>query len=258
MNKSIEQDNKHPSLENLIISENLGIETLHPGGLDITTELAELCNIAKGIKVLDVASGTGESIIYLVNKFDCVGNGIDNSSYMIERSKNKVKDKNIDVKFTIGDTHNLPFEDNYFDVVICECTMCIFNKEKAIDEMLRVVKPRGYIGIHDICWKKDTPQYLKTKLMEIEGEIPETLDEWKSIFSRAGLKNIKAIDKSYIIPSWIKNNKKEIGIKGQFKIFKKVFSKWGFRGIKNIIDTEKIFKSKFTGYGIIIGNKTNN
>ena len=94
--------------------------------------------------------------------------------------------------------------------------------------------------------------------MEIEGEIPETLDEWKSIFVRVGLKNIKAIDKSHIIPSWIKNNKKEIGIKGQFKIFRKVFNKWGFRGIKNIIDTEKIFKSKYTGYGIIVGNKTNN
>ena len=95
MNKLIEYKNKHPSLENLIISENLGIETLHPGGLDITTELAELCNISKGVKLLDVASGTGESIIYLVDKFDCVGSGIDNSSYMIERSKNKVKNKNI-------------------------------------------------------------------------------------------------------------------------------------------------------------------
>ena len=102
MNK-LEKDNKYPSLENLIISENLGIEILHPGGLDITTELAELCNISNGIKVLDVASGTGESIIYLVEKFDCIGNGIDNSSYMIERSKNKVKDKNIDVKFAIGE-----------------------------------------------------------------------------------------------------------------------------------------------------------
>ena len=250
--------NTHPSLENLIESENIGIESLHPGGLETTKELADLCKVTENSRLLDVASGTGESIIYLVDKFDCVGIGIDNSSYMIERSKNKVKNQNIDVEFIIGDSHNLPFEDNYFDVIICECTMCIFDKEKAIDEMIRVIKPGGYIGMHDICWKIDTPQYLKTKLMEIEGEIPETLDEWKSIFVRAGLKNIKAIDKSHIIPSWIKNNKKEIGIKGQFKIFRKVFSKWGFRGIKNIIDTEKIFKSKFTGYGIIIGNKTNN
>ena len=57
MDKSIEPDNKHPSLENLIISENLGIETLHPGGLDITTELAELCNITKGVKVLELHQG---------------------------------------------------------------------------------------------------------------------------------------------------------------------------------------------------------
>ena len=258
MNKPREQNNKHPSLENIIISENLGIETLHPGKLDITTELAELCNIAKGVKVLDVASGTGESIIHLVEKFNCIGKGIDNSNFMIERSKNKAIDRNVDVEFVIGDIHNLPIEDNYFDIVICECTMCILDKEKAMNEMIRVVKPGGYIGMHDICWKTDTPEYMKTKLLEIEGEIPETLDEWKSIFVRAGLNNIKAIDKSHIIPYWIKNNKKEIGIKGQFKIFRKVFNKWGFRGIKNIIATEKIFKSKFTGYGIIIGNKTNN
>ena len=47
------QENRHPSLENLIISENLGVETLHPGGLNITTELAELCKLTDRKKVLD-------------------------------------------------------------------------------------------------------------------------------------------------------------------------------------------------------------
>ena len=97
--------------------------------------------------------------------------------------KNKVKNKNINVEFTIGDLHKLPFEDNYFDVIICECTMCIFDKEKAIDEMIRVVKPGGYIGMHDICWKTDTPQYLKIKLMEIEWIL--TTDGLKSRYQQA-------------------------------------------------------------------------
>jgi cyclopropane fatty-acyl-phospholipid synthase-like methyltransferase len=53
------------SLESLIENEDLGIEILHPGGLDITRELAGLCNIKENAFVLDVASGTGESACYL-------------------------------------------------------------------------------------------------------------------------------------------------------------------------------------------------
>ena len=48
------------SLERLLEDEDLGIEVLHPGGLDITRELASMCGIGKGTTVLDVATGTGE------------------------------------------------------------------------------------------------------------------------------------------------------------------------------------------------------
>jgi hypothetical protein len=36
----------------------LKLESLHPGGLELTRELAELCKIQKSAKVLDIASGT--------------------------------------------------------------------------------------------------------------------------------------------------------------------------------------------------------
>lgn len=36
------------SLEALIESEDVGLEILHPDGLEITGELAELCNIGIG------------------------------------------------------------------------------------------------------------------------------------------------------------------------------------------------------------------
>ena len=48
-----------PSLETLIEDLDLGLEVLHPGGLEITRELAQLCRIGRGARVLDVASGTG-------------------------------------------------------------------------------------------------------------------------------------------------------------------------------------------------------
>ncbi len=246
---------KRPSLENLIESEDVGLEILHPGGLEITRELAELCHIGKDTKVLEVASGTGESAFYLVRNFDCRIIGIDISDYMIERAKRKAMEKGVIIEFKKGDAHNLPFIDNTFDAVISECTTCLLNKERAIDEMVRVAKTGGYVGIHDICWNEGTPAHLKDRLAELEGERPETLTGWKNIFEKAGLKDVTIIDKSYLIKGWRKDIMKKIGIIKQIRIFVRIIKKWGLGGLDTVMESEKIFQSPYTGYGIIVGRK---
>ena len=60
-----------PSLENLVESGVLGVESLHPGGMTTTKELAELCRVNTNTSLLDVASGTGESTCFLVKTFGC-------------------------------------------------------------------------------------------------------------------------------------------------------------------------------------------
>ena len=96
---------KRLSLENLIESEDAGLEILHPGRLEITRELAELCHIGKDTSVLDVASGTGESAFYLAQNFGCRVIGIDISDYMIVRAKKKAIEKGIIIEFKKGDAH---------------------------------------------------------------------------------------------------------------------------------------------------------
>jgi len=245
----------HPSLENLIESEDIGLEVLHPGGLEITRELAELCRIQKNKKVLDVASGTGESACYIAENFGCEVVGVDTSEYMVERAKRKAMDRGLSIEFRKADAHNLPFKDNTFDVVISECTTCLLDKEKAISEMVRVVKSGGYVGIHDVCWREGTPEEVKHKLADIEGERPETLEGWKILFERAGLKEVIAIDKSHLMYGWGKEIKKKIGIVGQIKIFLKVIKNWGIPGYKAVRESERIFQSEHIGYGIIMGRK---
>ena len=44
------------SLEDLIESENIGIESLHPGGLETTKELEDLCKVTENSRLLDIAS----------------------------------------------------------------------------------------------------------------------------------------------------------------------------------------------------------
>jgi len=35
----------------------------------------------------------------------------------------------------------------------------------------------------------------------------------------------------------------------------KVFQKWGIKGVNTILESERIFKSPYIGYGIIVGRK---
>ncbi len=244
-----------PSLENLIEELNLNIETLHPGGLETTKQLADMCEIEENMRVLDVASGTGLSAIFLSENYDCSVTGIDHSEMMVKKARKKAKGREVDVEFTVADAHQLPFEDEYFDVVISECTLCLLEKEKVLDEMTRVVKEGGRVGIHDICWSEDADQSLKKSLAEIEGERPETKDGWIKLFQNAGLNEIEAKEEPDIMDDWMERMEREIGISGKLKIFIKVVKEWGFEGLKNIRKSEKIFEDPQTGYIIIVGRK---
>ncbi len=245
--------NKRPSLENIIESEDVCLEILHPGGLEITRELAQLCHIGKAIKVLDVGSGTGESAFFLVKYFNCHIIGMDISDRMIKRAKTKAIDHGVIIQFKKGDAHDLPFKDNTFDVVISECTTSILDKERAIDEMVRVVRSGGYVGIHDICWKKDVPE--RQRLAEIESRRPETLDGWKIQFEKAGLVDIMIEDRSNLIPEWEKDISENLGRIVRLKIFLKIIINWGIGGLRKVMESRRIFQGQHTGYGIIVGKK---
>lgn len=234
------------------MSEDLDLEVFHPGGLEITKELAELCHIGKDMEVLDVASGTGESACFLAKNFGCRVIGVEASDYLVKAAKKKVKERKLKIEFRKGDAHHLPFEANTFDVVISECAACLMGKKRSISEMVRVVKPEGYVGIHDLCWKEDTPEHLKQRLAGTEDEGPETLEGWKKLFEKAGLKDFATVDKAYLIPIWAKKIKRETGIMRQLKIVLKVLENWRASGYR---EPGQLLQSPYTGYGIIVGRK---
>ena len=246
---------KGASLEDLLETGLLQAEILHPGGLEITKELAELCQIGSGRRVLDVASGSGEAACFIAETFQATVVGVDGSEFMVERAREKAGQRKLSVEFQQSDAHNLPFADNTFDAVISECTTCILDKLRAIREMVRVTKPGGYVGIHDLCWKPHTTDHLKRRLAELESERPETLDGWKTLFQEAGLTNVVAVDKSPLIASWTKHVKKQLGLGGQLRLFLKVIRRWGFRGLLRVKESEGIFRSASMGYGLIVGKR---
>ncbi len=179
------------SIEPLVETMDLGIETLHPGGLKATREMAELAGIDKGSEVLDIASGTGAGACFLASTYGCLVSGIDLSQDMVARATRKAQKLRLDVEFTTGDAHQLPYEDDRFDVVVCECTLCFLDNERAIAEMVRVAKPGGRVAMHDLAWKEDAPAVLVEKLARLENEHPETFAGWKRLFETTGLEDYR-------------------------------------------------------------------
>ncbi|MFP4546356.1 MAG: SAM-dependent methyltransferase, partial [Methanomassiliicoccales archaeon] len=60
-----------------VLEEYLDIEVMHPGGLDITRELARMCDVGPSKRVLDNSAGTGESAIHLAETFGCEVVGVE-------------------------------------------------------------------------------------------------------------------------------------------------------------------------------------
>ena len=244
-----------PSLESLVEREDLGVETLHPGGLDITGELAGLCAIRPGTAVLEVASGTGESACFLAVRFGAHVVGLDRSQSMVSRSAEKVGAISPEVSLIRADAHHLPLPDNSFDVAIAECTLCLLEKARVIEEMTRVVRPGGRVGMHDLCWEADAPESLKRTLADIEGELPETLGGWAGLFRAAGLVEIRTIDKKNLIARWMRTERDQLGWSGQAAVAMRAIRRWGLGGLWTILRSERVFSSKHLGYCIVVGMK---
>lgn len=93
---------------------------------------------AHNVKVLDLCTGTGD-IAGFIDK-SCKVIGVDFSDKMLEIARKKYPW----VNFIEGDCTNLPFEDNYFDVVTISFGLRnIENYDNALDEIYRVLKPNG-------------------------------------------------------------------------------------------------------------------
>jgi len=235
-----------------------GLEILHPGGIEKTDEMARMCQIDKDKKILDIGCGKGVTACYLANKYRCNVAGVDLSERMVQYARKMAAIRGLArrVSFTTADAYSLPFHDESFDIVLAECTTVLLDKEKALSEFLRVTKPSGYIGDLEMTWQKPPPKELVEKVYDIwEGFTTMTLEEWKELYERTRVVDVKTIDFSETIPDMESAMKKELGIKGRIKMFCKLLSHPKLAKAMN--ESRKIFRDyvDYIGYGYVVGRK---
>ncbi len=97
-------------------------------------------------KILDIATGTGDLAVNMAATGAKEIIGLDISPGMLEVGKKKIEDKKLGniIKMVVGDSENLPFDDNTFDAITVAFGVRNFeNLQKGLKEIFRVLKPGG-------------------------------------------------------------------------------------------------------------------
>ena len=97
--------------------------------------------------ILDLGCGNGNVLDALAKCTDSKLFGLDLSENMINEAKKRLND---DIELKIGDSENSPYEDNKFDVVICNASFHHYiHPKKVLNEIKHVLTPNGIFILGD-------------------------------------------------------------------------------------------------------------
>ena len=119
---------------------------------DLRKFTPEFSHMKAGDKVIDVCCGTGAQVLEY-GRHGIIATGIDSSQDMLKiATRNRMRQKAVNVSFQLADAANLPFSDGYFDYATV--SFGLHDKKKPIryqiiSEMKRIVKQDGALILID-------------------------------------------------------------------------------------------------------------
>ncbi len=127
-------------------------ESFHPGGAALTAATIADLGLTPGARVLDVACGTGLTTLALAREHGASAVGIDLGADNLAQARARGESDALDVTFVHGDAAELPFDDDSFDAVTCECALSTFDDNKGVlAEIARVTRRGGRLGLSDMA-----------------------------------------------------------------------------------------------------------
>lgn len=124
--------------------------------------------IRPGERVVDVGSGAGMDSLIAARKVAPGGQvvGVDMTPAMLEKARRAAAETDLDtVEFRQGYGEDLPVPDGWADVVISNGVLNLMpDKNAALKEMARVLKPTGRLQIADILVEKEVPDSAREQI----------------------------------------------------------------------------------------------
>lgn len=132
--------------------------------LPLGPTLVDACGIGKGVRVLDVAAGTGNASIPAAERgAEVIASDL--TPELLDAGRARAESQGIELEWVVADAENLPFDDESFDVVMSSIGAMFAPRHQAVaDELVRVCRPGGKIGL--LSW---TPEGMLGALFRTIG-----------------------------------------------------------------------------------------
>jgi ubiquinone/menaquinone biosynthesis C-methylase UbiE len=158
--------------------------------------LAARLDLRPGDAVLDVGTGTGVFVPYLLRKIGPGGKLVclDTAEKMLDRARAKNFKGNIE--YVCGDIAGTGFEDETFDAAVCYSSFPHFqDKAVALREINRVLKKGGRLAIGHTSGRMAINNIHKN-IPEVSADLIPDNGEMRSLLSQAGFGQINLFDES--------------------------------------------------------------
>lgn len=170
-------------------------------GCGLPTEFAQ---IKKGNTVVDLGSGAGNDCFVARAEVGDTGKviGIDFTDQMIAKARENAEKLQLkNVEFIKGDIEEIPLSSSIADVVVSNCVLNLVpNKQKAFDEIYRILKPGGHFSISDVVLVGELPEKLRQNTELYAGCVSGAIqkNDYINTIRNAGFSNI-SIQKEKLI-----------------------------------------------------------
>jgi SAM-dependent methyltransferase len=132
--------------------------------LPLGPRLVEACGIGPGMRVLDVAAGTGNASIPAAQRGAQV-TASDLTPELLDAGRERAQADGVELEWVEADAERLPFDDEAFDVVMSSIGAMFAPRHEAVaGELARVCRPGGTIGL--LSW---TPEGMIGALFRTMG-----------------------------------------------------------------------------------------
>ena len=153
--------------------------------------LAQRLDIEPGSTVLDVGTGTGVFIPYLLRRIGKHGRlvTLDFAEEMLKRAR--AKDFNGNIDYLCAVVTSIPVDDEIFDTIVCYSSFPHFqDKPKALGEVNRVLKKGGKLFICHTS-SRAIINGVHRQIPAVQNDIIPDEDEMQTMLSIAGFTEIK-------------------------------------------------------------------
>ena len=163
-------------------------------GCGLPTEFAL---IKEGDVVIDLGSGAGNDAFVARAIAGEKGKviGIDFTNEMINKARENTDKLGFhNVEFRFGDIEKMPVTANKADVIISNCVLNLVpDKERAFQEIYRVLKPGGHFSVSDVVASGELPKSIKSGAELYTGCVSGAIrkEEYLGIIQETGFENIK-------------------------------------------------------------------